>query len=303
MRIVLFAYGSLGSAVFRALENFDRERLSGPFRIVGVYTHLDAEGERLWFDSVAERARSLGVPVEMVEPYQRYRPPTQRIPYAELIISAGFRSPIAAMIFRKTSLGAYNLHPSLLPRYRGRSPLNWAILNGESEVGLTLHHMVEEVDAGPIVAQRALPIGADEPVSSVVARVDREIEPLLREAWPLLVEGRAPAVDQDHSRAHYFGGRSPEDGRLDFAWPARRLHNLVRAVSEPFPGAFFEREGRRITVWEARVVDEVSPGPGLGVSRASERFLIGTSDGLLEVLRWSLDDGPARPGGALEALW
>ena len=303
MQVVLFGYGSMGVRVFDGLRRLAAD-VEDPPRIACVFTHEDASGEELWFDSLAERATAAAVPTHRVVPYRLCRPEAfaPEIGLDTIFISAGFRSRIASSSLARVR-GAYNFHPSLLPAYRGRSPINWAILHGETEVGLTLHHMVEELDAGPIVAQRRLIIGPDEMIAEVVDRVDADIEPLLVEHWPALANGRAAAAPQDHSVAQYHGGRRPEDGRLDWRWSARRLHNLVRAVSRPFPGAFFERGGRRIFVWQTRVVEVPGPGPGLGVGTSDEGFLLGTGEGVLEVLRFGLDGGSEEAGRGLGSHW
>jgi methionyl-tRNA formyltransferase len=198
-------------------------------------------------------------------------------------------------ILDQARLGAYNVHGSLLPKYRGRAPVNWAILHGEAETGATLHHMVAQPDAGDIVDQERVPIGPEDPVGTVMGRVRDAAVTVLERQMDNLLRGTAPRSPQDHAQATYFGRRRPEDGRIDWRRPARELFNLVRAVTRPYPGAFadFPPE-RRLTVWWARPL----PGaalPGSILSTAPLR--IGTGDGCLEILdsEWrSLTDAPGR---------
>jgi methionyl-tRNA formyltransferase len=198
-------------------------------------------------------------------------------------------------LLRQARLGAFNMHGSLLPRYRGRAPVNWAILHGEPETGATLHHMLEEPDAGDIVDQERVPIGPEDPVGTVMARIRDAALTVLARQLENLLRGTAPRSPQDHARATSFGRRRPEDGRIDWQRPAREIFNLVRAVTRPFPGAFadFEPE-RRLMVWWARpLVGAAAPGRIL----SSAPLRIGTADGCLEVLdaEWrSPADSPGR---------
>jgi methionyl-tRNA formyltransferase len=150
-------------------------------------------------------------------------------------------------ILARARRGALNMHGSLLPRYRGRAPLNWAILNGETETGATLHYMTSRADAGDIVDQLAVPILIDDTAADVMKKVTVAAEVVLVRSLPGLVSGQAPRLPQRILPGEYFGRRSPEDGRIDWSWPAARIHNLVRAVAPPFPGAFGLIEGQR---WE-----------------------------------------------------
>jgi methionyl-tRNA formyltransferase len=150
------------------------------------------------------------------------------------------------------SSAAVNLHGSLLPRYRGRAPINWQILHGEREGGVTLHHMVRKADAGDIVDQEAFPIGPDDTPTEVFARLLPTAERVLERSAAALVEGTAPRWVQLESKATTFGRRRPEDGRIDWRHAAEDVRNLVRAVTKPYPGAFCFAGTERIVVWQAR---------------------------------------------------
>jgi methionyl-tRNA formyltransferase len=164
-------------------------------------------------------------------------------------------------VLRLAPLGAYNVHGSLLPKYRGRAPVNWVLVNGERETGVTLHHMVARADAGDIVGQRRVAITDEDTALTLFRKLVPLGAELVREFHPLIVAGVAPRRAQDLKAGSYFGARRPEDGRIDWRWTARRVFNLVRAVTHPYPGAFCEAGGRKMFVWEARIASE-SGGQG-----------------------------------------
>jgi methionyl-tRNA formyltransferase len=166
----------------------------------------------------------------------------------DFIFSLYYRQMLKPALLALPRRGALNMHGSLLPRYRGRVPVNWAVLRGERETGATLHHMVEKPDAGAIVAQQTVPILPDDTALEVFGKVTVAAEIALDRVLPDLLAGRAPAVAQDLSQGSYFGGRRPEDGRIDWSRSAREIHNLVRAVAPPYPGAFTDLQGRRVRV-------------------------------------------------------
>lgn len=316
MRVLFFGYSSIGARALRALFRAGHE-------VGGVFTHPDAPGEKIWFESVAAIARERGVPVTLVAARPLGRGPgadcgappdcgaagvaeivrAGKRARADVIISASFRVLLPRCVLALARRGAFNLHGSLLPRYRGRAPLNWALVNGERETGMTLHHMSEEADAGDVVAQVRLEIGPDETAPELLRRLEDAAEAVLLSALPAIEEGCAPRLPQDPALCSTFGRRRPEDGRFEWSWPARRIHNLVRAVTRPFPGAFAEilpgakggggRVPRAISVWRSRVREEdglpaLSPGETIPErTAAATTFLAGTGSGLLEVLEWS----------------
>jgi len=243
---VVFAYHDVGCRCLGVLLD---ERIEVPLLI----THRDRPDERIWFASVAElgRARSIETLVpddpnapEIVGKIRDLRP--------DFLFSFYYRLMLGAPLLAIPRRGAFNMHGSLLPKYRGRAPVNWAIIHGEAETGATLHEMVEKPDAGRIVDQEAVAILADEPAVDVFAKVTGAAERVLRRSLPKLIDGSAMLRTQDLSRGGYFGGRRPEDGRIDWSAPAKRVHDLVRAVAPPYPGAFTEVEGTRLRVLRTR---------------------------------------------------
>ena len=259
---VLFAYHEMGAACMEELI-----RLGAP--IAALFTHEDAPGEEIWWRSCAEIARARGIPVytpERIDEEWIGRIAAMR---PAVIYSFYYRNLLPEAVIRLAPLGAYNLHGSLLPNYRGRAPVNWMIANGEREGGVTLHHMVARADAGDIVAQSAVAIGDDDDALTLYRKIVPLGAALMREYHPLIVAGVAPRRAQDLSSGSYFGRRRPDDGRIDWNWPARRICNLVRAVTHPYPGAFCHVGGRKLYVWRARIGTEEgrrgTPGTIVGV--------------------------------------
>jgi methionyl-tRNA formyltransferase len=244
MRTVVFAYHNMG------IVGLDALRRAG-YEIAALFSHEDDPNENCWFGSVKEWGSRHGIPVECPADINTtdwgkriasLRP--------EMIFSFYYRHMIREELLQIPPKGAYNLHGSLLPAYRGRCPANWVLVNGETKTGVTLHHMVREADAGDIVGQRVVPISAEDTAFTLYGKLCDAAGALLDDLLPLMRDGRAPRTPQDLSIGSYFGGRKPEDGRIDWNWPAERIYNLIRAVTEPYPGAFCSLEdGVPLTIW------------------------------------------------------
>ncbi|HKE46245.1 MAG TPA: formyltransferase [Steroidobacteraceae bacterium] len=241
-----FAYSEVGFRCLRVL-------LDRGVEVPLVFTHQDAPNERLWFGNVAQLATERGI--EVVSPLDPNRPEwIERVAALEpdYLFSFYYRSLLDPALLGTARRGALNMHGSLLPKYRGRAPVNWAILNGERTTGATLHFMVDKPDAGPIVAQQAVAIGIDDTALDVSMAVAQAAAELLERSLPMLAAGVPAAQPMDIAAGSYFGGRKPEDGRIDWSWPASRIHNLIRAVAPPFPGAFADRGTQRIVFESSR---------------------------------------------------
>ena len=229
---VVFAYSEVGARCLGAL-------FEAGVDVRLVVTHQDDPNERRWFASVAEVARGAGSPVLTPEdPADPALAATIAAIAPDFIFSFYYRRMLPAGILALARKAALNMHGSLLPRYRGRAPINWAVLNGERETGASLHYMVARPDAGALVDQQAVAIGPDDTGFEVASRVADAAVTVLARSLPSLIDGTAAATPLDLERGSYFGGRTPADGEFDFGWPAERIHNLVRAVAPPFPGAF-----------------------------------------------------------------
>jgi methionyl-tRNA formyltransferase len=202
---------------------------------------------------------------------------------------------IPTRLFRTARLGAFNMHGSLLPKFRGKAPVNWAVLLGETQTGATLHAMVARADAGDMVDQQAVPIGPRDTASQVMARVVEAARSVLDRQLTALLAGTAPRHRQDESQATCFGGRKPEDGRINWSWPARRIFNLVRAVTRPYPGAFGDLpDGRRLQVWWAET-EPSEPLAAPGAMLSADPLRIAAGDGVLRITDFEWREG-ASPG-------
>ncbi|MFN8627904.1 MAG: formyltransferase [Candidatus Binatia bacterium] len=290
MRSVVFAYHDIGHVCLREL--FDAGAT-----VAAVITHDDNPAEAIWFRSVRELAEAHGVPVfapdtvntpEWVERIARWRP--------DFLFSFYFRKLLSNDILALPAVGALNLHGSLLPRYRGRCPVNWVLIHDERETGVTLHYMVEKADRGDIVAQRAVPITDEDTALTLFHKLAEAAAMLMRETYPLLCAGRAPRRPQDRSQASYFGGRKPEDGRIAWAQSARSVFNLVRAVTHPYPGAFTTWQGRRLYVWEATAVAGTSDAPAGTVLSTQPALVVQTGAGPVRLHRVQPDGAPEMLG-------
>jgi methionyl-tRNA formyltransferase len=223
---VVFGYGDIGVRGVSTL-------LAHGLDVQLVVTHNDDPDETRWYASLFEFSERHRLRVLADPPIE-----TLDVGTPDLIFSFYYRAMLPMALLRRARLGAFNLHGSLLPKYRGRAPLNWAIVKGERETGVTLHEMVEKPDAGGIVGQQAVPIGPDDTAVEVFHRMTDAAESVLKRALPSLIAGRAVMQANDLSQGSYFGRRRPEDGRIDWSRPAQEIHDLVRAVAPPFPGAF-----------------------------------------------------------------
>src|SRR2546422_710514 len=198
-----------------------------------------------------------------------------RVISPEFMFSFYYRRMLPPEVLALAKKGAFNMHGSLLPKSRGRAPVNWAILKGESETGATLHEMVAKPDAGRIVDQERVPIGPDEIAAEVFAKVSDAAETVLRRSLPHLLAGTASLKKQDLSKGSYFGARRPEDGRIDWSRSALEIHNLVRAVAPPYPGAFTDR----MKIFRTRVENRKAPHGRTGPYREGDEWFAGCGDG------------------------
>ena len=281
---VVFAYHNVGVRCLRVL-------LARGIRMSLVVTHRDSPQENIWFGSVAQTAAEHEIPC--IVPDDPNLPETvARIGalQPDFIFSFYYRSMLKAPLLAIPPRGALNMHGSLLPRYRGRVPVNWAIVHGETETGATLHYMTEKPDNGDIVAQMAVPILPDDTASEVFDKVTVAGEVTLYDALPALINGTAPRIRQDLSKGGYFGGRKPEDGRIDWTLPATQIHNLVRAVAPPYPGAFSDTNAGRLVVERTRVIDATAANAaGLRLYLRDGRLIAGCGTGTLQILAGTLD--------------
>ena len=280
-RILFFGYSEVGHDCLALL-------LARGDNVVALITHEDNPAEKIWFKTPAVAAREKGLPVhtpasvntpEWQERISRLAP--------DLILSVYYRNMISAQILALPRLGAFNLHGSLLPKYRGRAPINWAVLHGEPRIGMTLHRMVKKADAGAIVDQEGVAIGPRDTAEQAFRKVLPCARTVLARQIDALLAGTAHETPQDEAQATYFGGRKPEDGRVVWTQTSRQIFNLIRAVTDPYPGAFTDLDGSRLMLWWAEPDSPASRGrtgkPGEILSVTP--LIIATGDGALEFTR------------------
>jgi methionyl-tRNA formyltransferase len=287
---VVFAYHNVGVRCLRVL-------LARGVRVPLVVTHADNPNENIWFDSVSQVAAEQGIP--FITPDDPNAPDVvERIAalQPDFLFSFYYRLMLKAPLLAIPQNGALNMHGSLLPRYRGRVPVNWAIIHGETETGATLHYMTEKPDNGDIVAQTAVPILPDDTAGEVFDKVTVAAELTLYRAVPALIAGTAPRIRQDLTKGAYFGGRKPEDGRIAWSQPAARIHDLVRAVAPPYPGAYTDMGGHRLVIERTRVVDAQQRQKAAPQLRCANGHLYADCGaGTLEILACTLDGVPLPP--------
>lgn len=285
-RILFFGYSEVGHDCLELLVTRDDD-------VMAVITHEDNPGEKIWFKTPALVAKACGIPVltpeslksaEWVDKIRAMQP--------DLILSVYYRHMIPEAILELAPLGAFNLHGSLLPKYRGRAPINWAVLHGESLIGMTLHRMVKRPDAGEIIDQEGVAIGSDDTAEEAFRKVLPCATTVLARQIDHLLDGTATGTPQDESAASYYGGRTPEDGRIDWLAPAVSVHNLVRAVTDPYPGAFADFAGARLMVWQTKPLPGHWGQPGQIFSL--QPFTVATGDGAVQLLRSEWRGQPAR---------
>jgi methionyl-tRNA formyltransferase len=243
---VVFAYHDVGVRCLKVL-------LAQGVIVPLIVTHQDNPTENIWFGSVAAVAREHAIPA--IAPDNPNLPATlERVSgeRPDFLFSFYFRHMIGTPLLAAAKRGALNMHGSLLPKYRGRVPVNWAVIKGERETGATLHYMVEKPDAGDIVDQQAVPILPDDTAPEVFRKVTVAAEIVLHRSLPLLIAGTAPRIKQQPAHGSYFGGRKPEDGRIDWNNTAEAVHNLVRGVAPPYPGAFTTIAGKTLRILKSR---------------------------------------------------
>ena len=290
-RILFFGYSEVGHDCLSLLT----ERNDN---VVALFTHEDNPNEKIWFKTPVLVAREKGIPVytpekittpEWLEQIALLEP--------DLILSVYYRNMISTKILGLAPLGAFNLHGSLLPKYRGRAPINWAVLHGEPRIGMTLHRMVKSADAGAIVDQEGVEIDPLDTAEQAFRKVLPCARRILARQIDALLTGTAQETPQDESQVTYFGGRKPEDGRVNWTQTSRQIFNLIRAVTDPYPGAFTDANGTRLMLWWAEPDSSASRGrqgrPGEILS--VDPLVVATGDGALEFTRTEWRGEPTTP--------
>lgn len=281
MRVLFMGGHELGALVLEHLiaEGFD---------LIGAVV---TETDDAWYKGVDEAALRHGLPLfrekdinrpGFVQAVRGLRP--------DLLAVVNFDQILKRELLGIPSLGAVNTHASLLPKYRGRAPLNWAIINGETETGVTVHRVAEGIDTGDILIQRTIPIGLQDTIGDILEKVKTLYPIIVSDALRALQLGTAEPQSQDLSRGFYCGRRTAADGEIDWRKPAKQIYDLIRGVSRPYPGAYTYLGSQKIILWRGTLTDlgqaSGDSQPGMVLQTDSEGFTVVTGDGLLRVLEW-----------------
>lgn len=264
---VVFAYHDVGVHCIEAL-------LAAGMTIDLVVTHDDDPNEKIWFRSVRQLCHEQGLACQIVPQAQLpHLVPTLKRIAPDYLFSFYYRHMLPTELLETATIAALNMHGSLLPKYRGRAPVNWAVLHGETKTGATLHIMEAKPDAGDIVEQLAVSIDIDETAKEVFDKVSHAAKLVMEKVLPALMRGEIPRKPNPLAEGSYFGGRKPEDGRIDWSQSAMNIYNLIRAVAPPYPGAFTEVNNKKLVVAKSsQPLDPINdlPPPIGGVLTKSE---------------------------------
>ncbi len=294
MKAIVLAYHNIGCAGIRALVKHGYE-------IAAVFTHPDDPEENHWFESVAELAASLNIEVHAPENINHPLWVERiRALAPDIMFSFYYRHMVGAEVLAIPPAGCLNLHGSLLPKYRGRCPVNWALIHGESETGVSLHYMTVKPDAGDLVGQERLTIDDQDTAHTLHQKMTAAAVSLLDATLPLIKKGAAPRLPQDHGQASYFGGRKPADGEIDWTNTATSVRNLVRAVTWPYPGAFSFIGNRKLMVWACSLT-EGRAGERPGTVLSASPLVIACGEGAIRIDAGQGDGGVFINGGQLAA--
>lgn len=284
MRAVVFAYHDVGVNCLKAL-------LEAGIQIDLVVTHQDDPNENVWFGSVAKlcQEKNIAYITPSIEELGGLTPKFQALS-PDYLFSFYYRYMLPAPILECAKIAALNMHGSLLPKYRGRAPVNWAILHGETTTGATLHVMETKPDAGDIVGQASVDIGPDETATEVFSKVSRAAAEVIRKVLPELLQGNVPRSPNLLNQGSYFGGRKPADGQIYWNQTAQQVHNLIRAVAPSYPGAFTDFQGQTMILAKSSLkgpfpvnLDLGTPGIQVVDNRV---FGICGNQQAIEVLEW-----------------
>jgi methionyl-tRNA formyltransferase len=293
VRVVVFGYNEIGYVCLKELVDFGAE-------VLCLFTHRDDPNEEIWFRRPVAIAEARGIPVYTPEALNdktwigliKGLDP-------DMIFSFYYRKMIPQEILDIPRIGAFNLHGSLLPRFRGRSPVNWVLIEGEKETGLTLHYMVEKPDAGDIVARKKVGITFEDTAFTLFVKMADAARDLMKEVLPQFRDGTFTRTPQQ-GVSSYYGGRKPEDGLISWDKDAREIYNLTRAVTHPYPGAFTLLDGKKLYVWKCFPEgDGPDVRPGTVISGGHLR--VKTGHGLLRLDRVQLEGAEEMDGDVFSA--
>ena len=265
--------------------------------VVGVVAHPEDPEDGVQYESVFEFAKSHqlnavrmnGKDPKLEEFVQSLSP--------DLLWVTDYRYLLFPAVFTIAPLGSVNLHGSLLPKYRGRAVNNWAILNGETQLGLTAHFIDEGVDTGDIIEQLSYELSEDEDAGDALEKLYPLFEKITETVIQYFLSGTVPRIPQDNKDAACCPRRTPADGIINWQKPARDIFNLIRAVARPYPGAWTSHNEQKLILWKAAIENEAkqSEAPGTIINIEDDgAFTVACSPGVLRVLDASNEDIPPK---------
>ena len=277
---VFFGYSDIG---YEALSTL----LSMGQKIDAVFTHENAEHEHIWFRSVEDLARTHNIPTYTNTPtlddLKNFNP--------DIVLCAYYRTILPTWWLLTRPLGSYNMHGSLLPAYRGAQPTNWAVICGDKKSGITLHAIGNKLDSGDVINVKTVPIGTNDTAFDVMKNIIPMTKALLEESWEALLTQTAQRTPQDEQCATMYPRRTPADGLIDPRAMATSIHNLIRGVTHPYPGAFFTIRGGKVLVWKSELIDvDDSATTGAFVSEGVHPTLK-CQQGAVSILEATFEDG------------
>ncbi len=279
-KLLLFAYSMTGAQVFEELLRLKAN-------IAAVYTYEDNPKEN-WFASVKQIALKNNIPAFTPEKIDEAEIMRIKKIAPDIILSVYYRSLLPNAVLESAPRGAFNMHGSLLPKYRGRAPINWVLVKGEKETGATLHYMVVRADAGDIADQEIVPIAFEDDAFSLTQKVSAAAVRIIKRSYGKIEEGKIKPVKQDLSAGAYFGRRTPQDGLIDWSCDETTIYNLVRAVTRPFPGAFTFLGGKKIIIWKALPLKTKTNAP-CGTIISQNPLAVATAGNDLQIVDFETD--------------
>lgn len=288
MKLFLFTGSRRGHAVLTKLIEHKAE-------IAGILCLVEDPHEEQFHPRVTVIAREHNIPLY-------YSSDVKSSDYAKILrenkpdiaFAIGWRYLITKEAYSIPPLGTLIIHDSLLPKYRGFAPMNWAMINGEKETGVTLFHIAEGVDCGPIVDQLATPIYPEDDAKTLDERILKLYEEIIIKNLPHFQSGKVKSTPQDESKATYTCKRTPEDGEINWNQSAEQIYNFIRALTRPFPGAYTTLRGQRVLIWRAELPTEketyVGNVPGRVIGKRDGKIDVLTGNGVLRLTRLQLSD-------------
>lgn len=290
-RVVFLGNHTVGVRTIRAIADVAT--------VAGVVAHPPDPEDGVRYESVYDHAKQAGWDLTRRKPADDGFTDWIANRNPDLLWITDYRYIVPPEVLEVPPLGAVNLHPSLLPKYRGRASVNWAIIEGEDEIGLTAHFAEEDVDAGDIIAQERVPIRSDEDISDALEKLYPLYDSLTRRVLKYFQQGDVPRTAQNEDEATYYPARHPEDGEINWAASAEDIRNLVRAVTRPYPGAFTFADGYKLMVWAGEIVDGFKGEEPGTVVAAEKTPVVACGDGGIRITDWTWDGEPGELVGGM----